>query len=108
MSRDTLGEFEQLVLLACMRLGRQAHTVAIIDELEERANRRVSHASVFVTLKRLEEKGLVRSELGESRPERGGKPRRYFSVQPEAVPLLRAARDALLNMWNGLEPITPG
>lgn len=105
MSRDTLGEFEQLVLLACIRLRSGAYTVAIIEELEQRAGRSVSHASVYVALKRLETKGLVRSALGEARPERGGKPRRYFSVQAEAIPMLRAGRDALINMWSGLEPI---
>jgi PadR family transcriptional regulator, regulatory protein PadR len=108
MGRDTLGEFEQLVLLACVRLGTRAYTVPILEELEQRAGRRASHAAVYVALKRLEQKGLVRSELGEARPERGGRPRRYFSVQPDALPLLRASRDALFNMWQGLEPIGPG
>lgn len=105
MGRETLGEFEQLVLLACLRLGRRAYTVSIIDELEQRAGRRVTHASVYVALKRLEKKGLVRSVLGDSTPERGGRAKRYFTVETDAVPLLRSARDALLNMWQGLEPI---
>lgn len=105
MGRETLGEFEQLVLLACMRLGTRAYTAPIIEELEERAGRSVSHASVYVALKRLENKGLVRSALGEATRERGGRAKRYFTVQPEAIPLLRSARDALLNMWRELEPI---
>jgi PadR family transcriptional regulator, regulatory protein PadR len=105
MGKETLGEFEQLVLLACLQLKDRAYTVPIIEELERRAGRSVSHASVYVTLQRLEKKGLVHSELSDPRPERGGKPRRYFSVQPAAMPQLRSARDALLNMWQGLEPI---
>lgn len=105
MSRESLGEFEQLVLLACLRLGARAYTVPIIEELEERAGRSVAHASVYVALKRLEKKGLVRSELGSPTPERGGRAKRYFSVKPHAIPLLRESRDALLRMWAGLEPI---
>jgi DNA-binding PadR family transcriptional regulator len=105
MGRETLGEFEQLVLLACLRLGMRAYTVPIIEELERRAGRSVTHASVYVALKRLEKKGLVRSALGESTPERGGRAKRYFTVEAEAIPLLRSARDALLKMWQDLEPI---
>lgn len=105
MGRETLGEFEQLVLLACLRLGTRAYTVPIIEELERRAERSVTHASVYVALKRLEKKGLVRSALGEATPERGGRAKRYFTVEAEAIPLLRNARDALLKMWQDLEPI---
>jgi DNA-binding PadR family transcriptional regulator len=105
VSRETLGEFEQLVLLACIRLGTRAYTVPIIEQLEEHAGRSVSHASVYVALKRLEKKGLVRSQLGSPTPERGGRAKRYFSVQPEALPLLRESRDALLRMWSGIEAL---
>lgn len=103
MGRDRLGAFEQLVLLACLRLGEDAYTVAVVDELASRTGRETSHAAVYVALRRLEEKGLVRSELGESTPERGGRPKRYFEVSPAALPALREARDVLLTMWEGLE-----
>lgn len=105
MGRDSLGEFEQLVLLACLRLGGDAYTVRVIEELEARAGRSVSHATVYVALKRLEKKGFVTSALGASTPARGGRPKRYFHVEPQAIPLLRESRDALLRMWSGLEPI---
>jgi PadR family transcriptional regulator, regulatory protein PadR len=108
LSRETLGEFEQLVLLACLRLGARAYTVPVLDELQARAARRVSHASVYVALTRLEKKGLVRSELGAPTPERGGRPKRFFTVQPEAIALLRDARDSLAAMWQGLEPLGDG
>ena len=104
--RASLGEFEQLVLLACMRLGPSAYTVAVVDEIAERAGRPTSHATVYVALRRLEQKGLVTSELGEPTPERGGRPKRFFRVQPEAVGMLEEARDALLRMWDGLEGAT--
>ena len=103
MGRDTLGAFEQLVLLACLRLGDGAYTVAIMGEIEERTGRRTSHSAVYVALKRLEQRGLVDSHLGEATAERGGRPKRYFHVRPEALPALVEARDSLLNMWQDLE-----
>lgn len=103
MGRETLGEFEQLVLLACLRLGDDAYVVPIIQEIEERTGRAVTHAAVYVALRRLEKRGLVRSQLGAPTPERGGRAKRFFHVQPEARQLLREARDALLSMWDGLE-----
>lgn len=105
MGRDSLGEFEQLVLLGCLRLGEGAYTVAIIDELEARTGRKVSHASVYVALKRLEDKGLVVSELGGATAQRGGRSKRYFRTMPAALPRLRESRDALIRMWEGVEPI---
>lgn len=104
MGRDRLGEFEQLVLLACLRLGPEAYTVSVAEEIEERTGRETAHAAVYVVLRRLEEKGLVDSTLGDSTPERGGRPKRFFRVLPEATVLLRESRDHLLSMWRGLEP----
>ena len=103
MGRDNLSELEQLILLACLRLGEGAYTVAVADELMRRGGRETSHASVYLTLRRLEEKGLVASQLGDATPERGGRPKRFFRVAPQALPALREARDTLLNMWEGLE-----
>ena len=103
MGRENLSEFEQLVLLACIRLDGQAYTVAIVDELLERSGRQTSHASVYLALRRLESKGLLHSALGETTPERGGRPKRYFVPAPHALSVLREARDALLSMWDGLE-----
>ena len=106
MGRDSLGEFEQLVLLATLRLGKDAYVVPIIDDIAVRTGRDVTHAAVYVALRRLEKRGLVSSRLGESTPERGGKPKRYFELAPEALDQLRESRDALLNMWKGLEPVS--
>lgn len=103
MGRDSLGEFEQLVLLACLQLGDEAYTVSVVDEIQERSGREVSHSAVYVALRRLEDKGLLSSELGDSTPERGGRPKRFFRAEPEALPALRDARDTLLSMWEGLE-----
>lgn len=104
MGKGSLGEFEQLVLLATMRLGNNAYVVPIVDDIAARTGRDVTHAAVYVALRRLEKRGLVSSRLGESTPERGGKPKRFFKVAPEAVVQLEESRDALLSMWKGLEP----
>lgn len=103
MGREALGEFEQLVLLAVARLGDEAYTVPICEEIEARAGREVSHAAVYVALRRLEDKGLVSSELGGTTAERGGRSKRYFRLQEPAMDMLRQCRDALLAMWEGVE-----
>ena len=104
MSRDALGGFEQLVLLACLRLGTAAYTVSVLEEIERRTGRSVQHSAVYVALRRMEKRGLVRSALGEPTPERGGRPKRFFEVLPAALPALVESRDALLAMWDGLDP----
>lgn len=104
---ESLGEFEQLVVLAIAQLGDEAYTVPVIDEIEARTGRQVSHASVYVALRRLEKKGLVASRMSAPTRERGGRSRRYFRVEPEALRLVREQRDALLAMWEGLEARAP-
>ena len=100
-----LGEFEQMLLLAALRLGDHAYGVALMNELESSVGRRVSRGSVYVTLDRLEEKGWVTSSLSESRPERGGRPRRLVKVTPQGVVELRRSREALLTLWDGVEAL---
>lgn len=103
MAKRSLGEFEQLVLLAILRVGDGAYVVPLIREIEEQTGRSASHAAVYIALRRLEEKGLVTSRLADPTPERGGRGKRYYEVHPAAVPLLRESREALLRMWDGLE-----
>jgi len=97
-----LGDLEELVLLAVLRLGEGAWGARIQQELEERAGRSVSVGTVYVTLMRLEEKGLARSWMGEPSGERGGKARRHFEVRPEGVQALEASRAVRERMWQGL------
>lgn len=99
------GEFEQMVLLAVLRLGDEAHALAILRELDEQAGRRVSRGTLYKTLDRMETKGYVAWAQEESTPERGGHPRRLFRVSPDGVELLRASRDALHRLWSGLDPV---
>jgi PadR family transcriptional regulator PadR len=100
---DHLGEFEQLALLAVMRLDGEAYGARIQAELDEIAGRRSAISSIYITLTRLETKGMVRSFLGSPSDERGGKARRYFRAEPAGVTALRDAREGLISMWRGLE-----
>jgi DNA-binding PadR family transcriptional regulator len=100
---ELLGEFEKLLLLAVMRLGDDAYGAAIIEELRERTGREVSPGAVYVALRRLQDKGMLRSRVGEPTPARGGRAKRYYTVRRDAVIALREARDAWEAMIDGLE-----
>ncbi len=100
-----LGDFEQLVLLAVLRLETEAYGVAISREIEERTGRKVSRGAVYVTLDRLEEKGYLASTRSDLPTPRSGQARRYYRVAPEGMEALEAAREVLRNMWQGLEPL---
>ena len=104
MSREALGEFEQLVLLAIVHLGNDVYGVPIADEIERRTGRAVSPAAVYVTLRRLEQKGLLASSMSAPKAERGGKSRRCVRVTTTGLESLRAARQTLDSMWKGLDP----
>ncbi|MDX1494231.1 MAG: PadR family transcriptional regulator [Longimicrobiales bacterium] len=99
-----LGEFEQMVLLAILHLDGEVYGVPIVEEIERRTGRSVSRSAVYVTLRRLEKKGLVTSWMGEPSGERGGKGRRCVQVEPEGVALLQEAREAMNRMWGDLDP----
>ena len=104
MSREALGEFEQMVLLAILHLGDGVYGVPIVDEIQRRTGRAVAPAAVYVTLRRLEQKGLLTSWMGDSTPERGGKSRRCVKVTVAGLGSLRESRKALDRMWKGLDP----
>ena len=101
-----LGEFEQMVLLAIQHVEGETYGVPIVEEIERRAGRSVSRAAVYVTLRRLEKRGLITSWMGEPTPERGGKARRCVRLEPEAVELLVESRRAMERMWGDLDPET--
>src|SRR5437868_411415 len=100
---SALGEFEQVVLLAILRLGDSAYAVSIRDEIERNTGREVARGSIYITLDRLETKGFLRSRLADSTPERGGRAKRYYELRPRAVEALRESRRALVALWRGLE-----
>lgn len=103
VSPESLGEFELLVMLAAVRLGRdEAYTVSIADDIEQRTGRRVRRANVYTTLQRLESKGLVSTRLGDPRPERGGRPRRLVTVAPAGLAAVRTTTAAIQAMVGDL------
>ena len=104
MSHQGLGEFEQTVLLAIAHLSGEAYAIPIADEIERRTGRCVARAAVYVTLRRLEEKGFVSSWMSDPTPERGGKGRRCVKLEGEGARALREARHAAERMWQGLDP----
>ncbi|HEX9885528.1 MAG TPA: PadR family transcriptional regulator [Longimicrobiales bacterium] len=100
----TLGDLQHLVMLAVARLGEDAYGGAAQEELRRVAGRDVSVSTVYVTLVRLEEQGLVTSEQAAPGGGGVGRPRRYFSITPEGWEALRASRSELDQMWRGVEP----
>jgi PadR family transcriptional regulator PadR len=98
-----LGELEQLVLLAILRLGDGAYAVAIREEIKRQTRFDLSRGSIYVTLERLERKEYVTSWFADPTPERGGKAKRYFKAEAVAMRELRNCRKALLKMWEGLD-----
>ena len=105
MEKDiSLGDLQQLTMLAVLRLGDEAYGARIRQELEEVARRSVSISTVYVTLVRLENQGLARSTRSAPEPARGGKAKRFFSLTPAGKAALHASRAATDRMWDGLEP----
>lgn len=96
---DYLGEFEHLVMLAIVRAGGEAGGVAIHDELASASKRARSLPSIYVTLGRLQAKGYVRARETPAPPERGGRPRRLFSITRAGATALRETRELLERMW---------
>jgi PadR family transcriptional regulator PadR len=99
-----LGELEQMVLMSVLRLD-DPYPVSVRNEINARARVALSRGTIYVTLHRLERRGLVLSRLGEPTPERGGKAKRCFTVTPAGRRALRASRTALRRLGEGLETL---
>jgi PadR family transcriptional regulator PadR len=99
----TLGEFEQLVLIAVLRLGAAAYGATVRREIEARAGRKLAISAVYTTLERLEQKGLVRSWIGDPTPQRGGRRRKHFELRPLGARSLKLAYKTFAGMTAGLE-----
>jgi len=98
-----LGEFEQFVLLALVRLGADAYGATIRRDIEARAGRRLAISAVYTTLERLEQKGLVRAWVGDPTPQRGGRRKKHYALEPLGARALRRSYQAFAAMVNGLE-----
>jgi len=101
---ENLGELEQLVLLALIRLGHEAYGIPVQQELAKVARRRATFATVYATLQRLEAKGFVRSRLGEPTAERGGRRKKYFEPTSLGTRALRRSIEATERMTQGIDP----
>jgi PadR family transcriptional regulator PadR len=106
--QEHLGEFEQLALLAVLRLGKDAYGARLREELSDQAGREATVSSIYITLTRLETKGMVASWMGEPTQVRGGKARRFFRVEPRGLVALNQARERLLAMWEGVQTASEG
>lgn len=100
-----LGELELLVLLSVLHAGDDAYGVTIARELASRGRRTISRGALYVTLDRLETKGFLRSRLDPGAPERGGRPRRIFQVEPGGLRALRQSIATVERMREGLDPL---
>lgn len=106
--RSSLGEFEQLVLLAILQLKADATGTTIAQTLERRAGRGVSRSALYTSLDRLEKKGFLRWEISAATSERGGQPKRRFSVTEAGVEAVREAHNAWTSLTVGLEDLLRG
>ena len=103
MPVETLGEFEQIVLLAILRLGEDAYGVAIRGEIKKRTDREPAPGALYTTLDRLEDKGFLTSRLGDPTPQRGGRAKRYFRVSAQGVAAVARAQRSFQRLLKGLK-----
>lgn len=102
-SELTLGEFEQIVLLAILRVGDDAYGVPIRAEIESCTGRVPAPGALYTTLDRLESKGFVTSRMGDPTPQRGGRARRYFAVTPRAIEAVARSQRSYRRLLDGLK-----
>jgi DNA-binding PadR family transcriptional regulator len=100
---ETLGTFEQAVLLAILRLKEDAYGRAILKEVQDRLERDVAAGAVHATLERLETRKLIRSRVGAGTPIRDGRARRFYRLEPPGIEALNEARATSQNLWHGLK-----
>jgi PadR family transcriptional regulator PadR len=106
MKGTHLGEFEELVLLTVASLMENAYSVAVCDELSQHADRTVKLGVVHAVLNRLEEKGLVKSQLGEATAARGGKRKRFYSVTGAGKASLIRSKEIRDQLWQKIPHLT--
>jgi DNA-binding PadR family transcriptional regulator len=100
--RSYLAELELIIISAIMRLGDDAYGVPICREIQQCCGRAVTYGSAYAALNRLEEKGLVSSELSDPAPQRGGRAKKYFRVTAKGLRQFRQSHQALVRLWRGI------
>jgi DNA-binding PadR family transcriptional regulator len=98
MADKTLGEFEQIVLLAILRLGDNAYGVTIREEIAARTDRDPSPGALYTTLARLEDKGMLKSRMGDPTPDRGGRAKRFVKLTASGLDAIARAQRAYRNL----------
>ena len=104
----SIGDFEQLILLALVRLGADAYGASLRREIEARTGRTISAGALYTALDRLETRGFVASRLGEPTPERGGRAKRFFKVTGKGLKAVKDTRRALTALWSGIPQLKGG
>ena len=108
MKRTYLGEFEEIVLLTVAVLEGQAYGVALTHEIIEQTGRSVRLNQIHAALQRLEDKGMVKSQMGEPTAERGGRRKRLFTVTAYGQRTLQDIQEVRANLWNRIpNPLNP-
>lgn len=107
MGRNTLGEFEEVVMLMVAILVDQAYGVSIKEEIESRLNRKVSVGALRTSLKRLERKGFLESEFGQATAVRGGKRKRFFKVTPYGKRVMLEVMETRKQLWEAIPSMAP-
>jgi len=102
MTVQPLGEFEQIVLLTVLRLGETAYGATIREEIAAKTDRDPSPGALYTTLARLEEKGLLKSRMGDPTPDRGGRAKRFVKVSASGLAALARAQRAYHNLMQGV------
>src|SRR5471032_1780830 len=102
MADTPLGEFEQVVLLAILRLGENAYGVTICEEIAAKTDRDPSPGALYTTLARMEEKGLVKSRLGDPTPDRGGRAKRFVKLTAGGIDAVARAKRSYQNLLSGI------
>jgi PadR family transcriptional regulator PadR len=108
MSRRALGELEHRVMLAILRLGGEAYSLPVAEEIEARTGRSVAQSAVFIAMRRLEGKGLLTSRLEEDVDGRRDRVRRHYRPTPAGMARLQDTRESLLSLWDGIEDLVEG
>ncbi|MEO9483119.1 MAG: PadR family transcriptional regulator [Ekhidna sp.] len=106
MSKDHIGELEELILLLIVMLKEEAYGLAIRKALKEQANRNVTIGAVHGTVNRLESKGFIESSMGGATEERGGRRKRIFSITAAGKNVLQKSRDVKVNLWQQIPELS--
>ncbi len=108
MKGKGLGEFEELVLLAVCILDGEGYGVSVKKEVEKHSGRSILLGAVHITLYRLQDKGLLKSELGGNTSKRGDRKKRLFQITPSGLKQLKAAQDVRQKMWKLVPQLNTG